>query len=65
MPASSTDLNRPSAHEQVGFCAEGIARGSAFFGGVFRDELIMALLRPEWKAELASGAAESVKDIEP
>jgi len=32
---------------------------------VFRDELIMALLRPEWKGELASGADETVKDIEP
>ena len=38
------------AYERVGFCAEGIARGSAFFGGVFRDELIMALLRPDWSA---------------
>jgi len=39
------------AYEGVGFKAEGIARGSAFFGGVYRDELIMALLRPEWRAE--------------
>jgi RimJ/RimL family protein N-acetyltransferase len=38
------------AYEAVGFKAEGIARGSAFFGGVHRDELIMALLRPEWSA---------------
>jgi RimJ/RimL family protein N-acetyltransferase len=41
------------AYEQVGFCAEGIARGSAFFGGVFRDELIMALLRSDWEAGIA------------
>jgi RimJ/RimL family protein N-acetyltransferase len=39
------------AYEGVGFKTEGIARGSAFFGGVYRDELIMALLRPEWQAE--------------
>jgi diamine N-acetyltransferase len=39
------------AYEAVGFKAEGIARGSAFFGGVYRDELMMALLRPEWPAE--------------
>ena len=39
------------AYEAVGFEAEGIARGSAFFGGVYRDELVMALLRPEWRAE--------------
>jgi diamine N-acetyltransferase len=36
------------AYEAVGFRAEGIARGSAFFGGVHRDELLMAVLRPEW-----------------
>jgi RimJ/RimL family protein N-acetyltransferase len=39
-----------SAYEAVGFKAEGLARGSAFFGGVYRDELVMALLRPEWSA---------------
>lgn len=38
------------AYEAVGFQTEGIARGSAFFGGVHRDELVMALLRPEWAA---------------
>lgn len=37
------------AYEAVGFTAEGIARGSAFFGGVHRDELIMSMLRPEWQ----------------
>lgn len=36
------------AYEAVGFKAEGVARGSAFFGGVHRDELVMALLRPDW-----------------
>lgn len=35
-------------YEAVGFQAEGIARGNAFFGGAHRDELVMALLRPEW-----------------
>jgi diamine N-acetyltransferase len=38
------------AYEAVGFRAEGIARGVAFFGGTHRDELVMALLRPEWRA---------------
>ena len=37
-------------YEAVGFKAEGVARGSAFFGGVHRDELIMAILRTEWSA---------------
>jgi RimJ/RimL family protein N-acetyltransferase len=40
------------AYEAVGFRPEGIARGCAFFGGVYRDELVMALLRPEWQASL-------------
>jgi ribosomal protein S18 acetylase RimI-like enzyme len=43
------------AYEAVGFQAEGVARGSAFFGGVHRDELVMALLRPEWEAQRKSG----------
>jgi diamine N-acetyltransferase len=38
------------AYEAIGFKAEGIARGSAFFGGIYRDELIMAILRTEWTA---------------
>jgi len=36
------------AYAAVGFRDEGIARGSAFFGGVHHDEMMMALLRPEW-----------------
>ena len=39
-----------SVYEAIGFKAEGVARGSAFFGGVHRDELIMSVLRPEWMA---------------
>ncbi len=39
------------AYEAVGFTKEGIARGSAFFGGEHRDEVVMALLRPEWTAD--------------
>jgi RimJ/RimL family protein N-acetyltransferase len=38
------------AYEAAGFKAEGIARGSAFFDGVHRDELVMSMLRPEWQA---------------
>jgi RimJ/RimL family protein N-acetyltransferase len=39
------------AYKGVGFQAEGLARGSAFLGGVHRDELIMSLLRPDWSAD--------------
>ncbi len=42
------------AYEAVGFIAEGVARGSAFFGGVHRDELAMAILRTD-----GTGAVES------
>jgi len=42
------------AYEAVGFRPEGIARGSAYFGGVHRDELVMALLRPEWPGATAA-----------
>ena len=46
------------AYRAVGFEPEGIARGSAFFGGVHRDELVMALLRPDWeRARLGSAPA--------
>lgn len=37
-------------YEAVGFVAEGVARGSAFFHGEHRDELVLSLLRPEWEA---------------
>lgn len=42
------NLRARRAYEAVGFTPEGVARGSAFFGGVHRDELVMSLLRPEW-----------------
>jgi diamine N-acetyltransferase len=41
------------AYQAVGFKAEGVARGNAFFGGVFHDELIMAILKTEWIASQA------------
>src|SRR5262245_28521142 len=49
------------AYEAVGFRPEGIARGSAFFGGVHRDELVMALLRPEWEAGLPRAPSQGSK----
>jgi diamine N-acetyltransferase len=47
------------AYEALGFQAEGIARGSAFFHGVHRDELVMAVLRPEWEAHQKARASLS------
>jgi RimJ/RimL family protein N-acetyltransferase len=37
-------------YEGLGFQVEGIARGSAYFNGVHRDELVLAQLRPDWQA---------------
>lgn len=37
------------AYEGVGFKVEGVSRGSAYFQGVNRDELVMAVLRPDWQ----------------
>ena len=47
------------AYEAVGFQAEGIARGSAFFGGRHRDEVVMSLLRPDWAAGRQLSASET------
>ena len=42
------------AYERSDFQAEGIARGSASLGDMHRDELVMALLRPEWAARVTT-----------
>jgi RimJ/RimL family protein N-acetyltransferase len=56
------NLRARRAYEGVGFRAEGISRGSALFHGVNRDELVMALLRPEWaKAKGDAGALNPVR----
>ena len=44
------NIRAQKSYSAVGFQPEGVARGSAFFGGLHRDELVMALLRPEWEA---------------
>lgn len=36
------------AYEAAGFQREGVARGSAYFAGRYRDELMLSMLRPEW-----------------
>ena len=43
------------AYEAAGFQVEGVARGSAFFQGVHRDELVLAILRPDWEARVRRG----------
>jgi RimJ/RimL family protein N-acetyltransferase len=44
------NIRAQRAYEAVGFRREGIARGTAFFNGVHRDELVMALLRAQWSS---------------
>ena len=48
------NLRARRVYEAVGFVAEGVARGNAFFHGVYRDELILAILRPDWVAALTA-----------
>jgi GNAT superfamily N-acetyltransferase len=50
------NLRARRAYEAVGFVAEGVARGNAFFLGKHRDELILAMLRPDWEVQLRSGS---------
>jgi diamine N-acetyltransferase len=47
------------AYETAGFRAEGIARGSAYFGGLHRDELVMAMLRPDWIRSAPSDVSQA------
>jgi len=42
------NLRARRVYEAVGFVAEGVARGNVFIGCVNRDELVMAMLRPDW-----------------
>jgi RimJ/RimL family protein N-acetyltransferase len=42
------NLRARRLYEGAGFRLEGVSRGSALFNGVHRDELVMAILRPEW-----------------
>lgn len=51
------NIRARGAYQAVGFRAEGIARGNAFIGGVHRDELVMAMLRPEWSDNVSSTVA--------
>ena len=52
------NLRARRAYEAAGFQVEGVARGSAFFQGVHRDELVLAILRSDWEARCA--AAEPI-----
>lgn len=48
------NLRARRVYESVGFVAEGVARGAAFFHGEHRDELNLAILRPDWVAARAA-----------
>jgi RimJ/RimL family protein N-acetyltransferase len=43
-------------YESAGFRLEGVSRGSALFNGVHRDELVMAILRPDWAQARAAAS---------
>lgn len=42
------------AYKVVGFVEEGVTRESALVGGIYRSELSMSILRPEWLATQTS-----------
>ncbi len=44
------------AYAAAGLVAEGVARGNAFLNGEPRDQVIMAILRPEWAASRGHGS---------
>ena len=50
------NLRARHTYERAGFVPEGITRGSAFFHGISRDELILSMLRPEWQSKRGSYA---------
>jgi RimJ/RimL family protein N-acetyltransferase len=54
------NLRARRVYESVGFEVEGLSRGSAFFNGVNRDELVMSILRPDWtqRAAMERSASE-------
>lgn len=43
------NIRARKAYEAAGFTVEGITRGSAWFYGEHRDELLLSILRPEWE----------------
>ncbi|KNX36922.1 GNAT family N-acetyltransferase [Luteipulveratus halotolerans] len=42
-----------AAYERAGFVVEGRRRDAVFHGGQFHDEVLMAVLEPEWRARQA------------
>lgn len=46
------------AYEAVGFRAEGIARGAWLMNGIRYDELVLAIVRPDWEAVRAGTACQ-------
>jgi diamine N-acetyltransferase len=51
-------------YARTGFVSEGVARGNAFIGGKYRDELIMALLRLGRRSAAARSRAARILGAE-
>jgi diamine N-acetyltransferase len=53
------NLRAQRVYLALGFRSEGIARGASYRGdGVFRDQMVMAILRPEWIEREQGASAE-------
>src|SRR5579863_6713751 len=51
------NLRAQHTYAAIGFQAEGIARGLVFNGSEFVDQMVMAILRPDWEAGRQSAPA--------
>jgi ribosomal-protein-alanine N-acetyltransferase len=53
--------NQPAirSYEKVGFVREGVLRQDVYFEGVAHDQLVMAMLRPEFDAKWAATPVET------
>jgi RimJ/RimL family protein N-acetyltransferase len=53
--------NAIRTYEKAGFVLDGRLREAHFADGVYKDDLLMSVLRPEWDAAQVAAAKRSVK----
>ena len=57
LTVSEPNIGGVRAYRKAGFQQEGVLRQACYRDGAYHDKLIMAILRPEWEANLASETA--------
>jgi len=58
----STNPRAIRAYEKVGFVHEGRLREAHYADGVFADDLVMSMLRPEWEEKIKPSKSRSVHE---